>query len=148
MVIAAFALLIIIMSLRLERFDSKLVPLIMSSSVFILAVIGLGREMLAKDKSAATSAKDETIGVEDVEKEGIREYLPIGAWLAGFTLAIYLLGFLISIPVFVLAYMKSHGVRWLVAIVSAILTGALIYGVFELVLIVTLYRGLLFTLID
>jgi len=62
----------------------------------------------------------------------------------GFFVAIYLLGFIIAIPLFILAYMKAHGTRWLAAITFAILTPTIIYGIFELALGVVLYRGLLF----
>ena len=143
-VIMAVMLVIIGFSLRMEYFESKLLPLVISSAVFVLAATGLVRELKTgvKGKVTATEAK---MTEGEKPEEGWRGYLLAGAWVAGFLLVIYLLGFIIAIPSFIIAYMKSHGTRWLVAITSAILTTVLIYVLFELVLGVILYRGLLLT---
>ena len=143
-VIMIVMLVIIGFSLRMEYFESKLLPLVISSAVFVLAAIGLGREIKAGIKGEATVTGGETTEREE-SGEGWRGYLLAGAWVAGFLLVIYLLGFLIAIPLFIIAYMKSHGTRWLVASTSAILTTVLIYVLFELGLGVILYRGLLLT---
>ncbi len=143
-VIMIIMLVIIGLSLRMEYFESKLLPLVIGSAVFVLAAIGLGREIMAGGEREATVARGETTTREET-REGWRGYLLAGAWVAGFFLAIYLLGFIIAIPVFILAYMKSHGTRWLAAIAFAILSPLVIYGVFELALRVILYRGLLFS---
>ncbi len=139
-IIMALTVVVIVTSLRMEYFMSKLLPLIIGSIVFLLSAIGLVQEMLAGDKPEATVTDDETPGEAKAEDK-LREYLPIGAWLGGFSLAIYLLGFVITIPLFVFAYMKSHGIGWLAAIIYATLITAFIYGTFELALGVTLYRG-------
>jgi hypothetical protein len=127
----------------MEEFASKLLPLVISSAVFILSAIKLGRDILSRDEQGVTATEGET-GGEKGAKGGWLGYLAAGAWGVGFFLAIYLLGFMIAIPLFVLAYMKSHGTRWFVAITFAVLTPLLIYGVFELALRVTLFRGSLF----
>ena len=67
------------------------------------------------------------------------------AWLVGLFLAVYLAGFLVAIPLFILSYMKTHGAKWHVAIIFAILVTAIVYGVFEVALKVYLYEGLLFS---
>lgn len=137
-------LVVIIASLRMEYYESKLLPLLISGVVFILAGMGLRNEIMAKDGQQTKAIEDETGGVVET-KGGWRGNLVAGAWLVGFFLAIYLIGFVVAIPLFVLAYMKSHGTRWLVAITSAVLTTAFIYGIFEFALKVDLYRGLLFS---
>ncbi|MFC1893793.1 tripartite tricarboxylate transporter TctB family protein [Chloroflexota bacterium] len=68
----------------------------------------------------------------------------MGAWLVGFALFIYLLGFLIAVPLYTLFYMKQRGSRWLGAFVTAVLFTAIIYIVFEVALGVILYKGVLF----
>ncbi len=139
-IIMAIMLVFIISSLRLEYFMSKLLPLLVGSIVFLLAAIGLVQEMLAGEKPKAAVTDDETPGEQKAEAR-LREYLPMGAWLGGMSLAIYLVGFVITIPLFVFAYMKSHGIGWLAAIIYATLITVVIYGTFELALGVTLYRG-------
>lgn len=145
-ILMASMLVIIGLSLTMAAFKSKLLPIMISSTVLVLAAIGLKQEISARDKpeSATAADKEEESGAEDTEK-GLRSYLPVWAWLIGFALAIYLLGFLVAMPLFVLAYMKKNGIGWLMAIISAILTSVFVYGVFELALSVELYRGLLFT---
>ena len=146
-VIMVLMLVMINLSLRMEYFTSKLLPLLISIIVFILAAIGLVQDITAKDKAKVTVIEDEMSKKEEAG-EKLRDYLPMGAWVVGVSVVIYLLGFIITIPLFVLAYMKSHGVKWLVSITSAVLITLLIYGGFELALRVALYRGLLFTLLD
>ena len=145
-VIMVIMLVIIGFSLRMEHFESKLLPLVISSAVLILSAIGLGRGILAGDKQGTTVSSGETTTGEEAG-ESWRSYLLAGAWVAGFFLAIYLLGFIIAIPLFILAYMKMHGTKWLVAITFAILIPLFIYGVFELALKIILYRGLLLSLL-
>ncbi len=143
-VIMVVMLVVIISSLRMEYFESKLLPIIIGSVVFVLAAIALWRELLAGGKSRATVTGGETTREEETGVGWLR-YLLAGAWVVGFFLAIYLLGFIIAIPLFILSYMKSHGTGWLTTIIFTILTPVLIYGIFELALKVDLYPGLLFT---
>ena len=138
--VKAIVLVATVSSLRMEYFMSKLLPLLIGSIVFLLSAIGLVQEILARDKSKATVTEDKTPGEQKAEAR-LREYLPMGAWLGGMSLAIYLVGFVITIPLFVFAYMKSHGIGWLAAIIYATLITVVIYGTFELALGVTLYRG-------
>jgi len=63
--------------------------------------------------------------------------------LPGFFLGIYLLGFLIAIPLFILSYMKWLGTGWRVAITFTLIIPAIIYSAFEVGLHIDLYRGLL-----
>lgn len=139
------SLVFIGLSLRMEYVTAKMIPLVISGGVIILATIGLSREILARGKSGATAARDETSNGEETGESWYR-YALICAWLVGFFLAIYLLGFIIAIPLFVLSYMKTHGMRWRVAIIFAVLTTAIAYGVFVVALKVYLYEGLFFLL--
>jgi hypothetical protein len=71
-------------------------------------------------------------------------YLVNLSWLAGFLVGIYGLGYILSIPVFVLAYMRWLGTRWRGAVFSSIVSTVFIYAVFEIGLELELHRGLLF----
>ncbi|MFC2002830.1 tripartite tricarboxylate transporter TctB family protein [Chloroflexota bacterium] len=141
--IMVISLVIIGFSLRMEYFATKLVPVVIGSAVFILAAIGLWRESSAGRKLRATVIEDETGSEEQATGVGHR-YLINGAWLVGFVLAIYLLGSVIAISLFVLFYMKWLGTRWFVAITSAVITTAIMYGGFEFAVNIELYRGLIF----
>ena len=129
-------LLIICSSVTMEYFKSKLIPLVFGSIVFILAAIGLTRELLARGK------QDETTAEGEKGRGGWRIYLVSIAWAAGCGLAISFLGFLIGLPLYIFSYMKVHGVRWFLAIISAVLCAAFCYGV-EFILRIKLYPGLI-----
>ena len=137
-VVLLVSLAIIIRSLTFTYLATKLFPVIIGGLVFVLAAIELGRELLAKGESEMV--------VEPGEAKGeIGRYLWIGAWIVGFSVAIYLVGFLIAIPVFILSYLKLDRAGWLIATGIAGVTTVFLYVVFELLLQVHLYRGLLLT---
>ncbi len=139
MVIMVLMMVVIVASIRMPYFQPKILPLIISSCVFVLAGIGLIRG--TKDKPAAGIAEGEA--VEEDAKAGWSGYLVYGAWVAGLYLAILLFGFLIAIPVFLFAYTKSHGGSWLSVIICTIAVPVFIYGIFEFALGLDLYRGLI-----
>ncbi len=139
--VMAIMLVFIGLSLGMEYFSAKVIPLIIAGLSFGLAAIGLTREIWGK---ARPEIINETVGGAEAT-ESWPQYLIIGAWGAGFFLAIYLLGFFIAIALFILSSMKFRGTRWWVAILFTIITPAFIYGLFELTLQIELYRGLLFT---
>jgi hypothetical protein len=137
-------LVIIGWSLGMEYFSSKLLPLTIGSIVFVLVAIGLWGEILAGNERKATVTDAEESGMEKPGEEW-RGYLLHGGWVAAFFMAIYLLGFMISMPLFILSYMRRLGTRWHVAITFAVLTSMFIYVIFEFAIGIDLYRGLVFT---
>ncbi len=48
-----------------------------------------------------------------------------------------------AIPLFILSYMKTHEIGWRTSIIAAGLTTVSIWALFEIVLYIELYRGLL-----
>lgn len=130
----------IIISFTFQFWDSIFLPLLMGSSIFILAAIQLVRELRAH-------AADKTPAEEKPDGETRTQLHRFGAtlgWMAGFSLALYLVGFLVSTPLFVLSYMRRQQIGWLPATVSAVITVAVIYGLFNVVLRSPLFEGVLF----
>lgn len=128
----------------MEYFESKLLPISIGGIVLVLTLIGLWNELRARGEREITAA----VGEKDTGKRAIGGwggYLINLAWIAGFVLGIYLLSFIIAIPLFMLSYMRWLGTSWRTAIIFTVLTPAIIYGAFEVVLRIELYRGLLFT---
>ena len=123
-------------------YQSKLMPVSIGSLVILLSAIGLWQETKAA-RSSGTAATEGTGQPGVMGQETWRGYLLNLGWVVGFLLGIYLLGYLIAIPLFVLLYMKRLGARWLTAIISAVVTTGLIYALFEIALELKLYRGLL-----
>ena len=145
MVVMVIMLVAVVISLRMEYRVSKLLPLVVGSSVLVLAAVGLWRDIKGTGGRRTGFSGSDTGSQEGAKKEWHR-YLLAGAWVAGFYLAVYLLGFLTAIPLFIFAYMKSHGTRWFIALAFALISTAVIYGAFEVGLRVELYRGLIFSL--
>ena len=57
--------------------------------------------------------------------------MEIWAWLIGLYLFIWLIGFMIAVPLFVFAYTKFYGARWITSITLSAVAGGFIYGLFE-----------------
>lgn len=109
------------------------VPLVIGIPGTVLCLIQLGTELRA---SHAGKTDDKPRNVK-------REWVMFG-WIVGFVVAVTLLGFLIAAPLVLYAYLRfnakePHWVAGLMAVGGL----ALIYGVFEYTLEVTLWEGLL-----
>ncbi|HVV19944.1 MAG TPA: tripartite tricarboxylate transporter TctB family protein [Pseudonocardiaceae bacterium] len=90
----------------------------------------------------ATVATDDEPAAPNAERKPID--VPIAmAWAGGFLGAIVLLGYVIAVPLFFLVY---FGVRrsWVLAIVSAVVMGVVTSVLFEQVLGISMYGGILF----
>ena len=132
----------VLSSLTFGYWESIALPLVVSSFVFILAAIEVGKELRHKDdiKTAAGEKSSYSVNSEvEIRRLGL-----VLSWVAGFSLVIYLLGFHIAIPLFSFAYLKWRRRSWLTAAVFAVAALALIYAVFDIGLEVPLYKGLIF----
>jgi hypothetical protein len=112
---------------------ARLMPLLAGIPGSVLALICLGREIkLALEEAALKAA------------HGRRAERAMLAWTLAFFAGILAAGFLIAAPVLVVAYLRfgSHE-RWLIALTSAAITWALLYGLFELAFRIPLFDGLL-----
>lgn len=143
LVIMAVMLLVVGSSLRMVYFKSKLLPIVVGSIVFILAAVELRKEACAVADLTSTGVGAAVTG--EAQRRRLA-YYSTAAWVLSFLVAIYLIGFLIAIPLFIVFYMKSHQLRWTTSVVFAVVTWAFVYGVFELAVGIELYRGLLFTM--
>jgi hypothetical protein len=86
--------------------------------------------------------------VETTESLGRREYL-ILCWLLAFLLCIYLLGFTISVSLFVLLYLRMRsGEGWLISISASLIVAATLHILFSLILQRGLYEGFLWTILE
>ena len=139
--IMAIALIVILFSIGMEQWKSKLLPLILSGLILILGVIELRTGIFEGDGGAATATGE--MSQKNESRKILRGYLLTGAWVGGFLVAIFLLGFLIAIPLFTLFYMKLHGSTWLGAIILTIFVLGFMYAISEPLAGIKLYRGLL-----
>ena len=131
--ILAAAVFVIVSALRMPYFESALLPLVIAALTIIMGSVQLWKELAGR-------VKVEEKG-DQIEKS---EVGPAVAWLVGFAAAIYVLGFLIAMPTYILAYIKWRRRSWLTAISISGITTVLIYGIFEVAFHTELWRGLIF----
>lgn len=107
-----------------------------------VAVPGLILALLAIVLPPRTEAADPDDEEELPRRELVRRTAITIAWVLGFFAAVYLLGFLISIPLGAVAYMRIIGrERWVTALAVAAACWALIFLLFDRLLHVPLPKG-------
>ncbi|MFC1903057.1 tripartite tricarboxylate transporter TctB family protein [Chloroflexota bacterium] len=99
------------------------------------------RHYLARQSKPKTTAE-----LKERKENGIelRRLFLIFGWVIAFMLGIYLLGFIIAIPLFTFSYLKWRRRSWISAIVFSGAMLASIYGIFSLGLKVPLFEGVIF----
>jgi len=135
---------------------ARLIPLVICIGVSLLIVIVLiGERYPTLIRSFDSSLADVSRGTSKgkllsqsatrSEQVMLRKALIICAWLVGFFVLIYLTGFLIAVPIAVLTFLKIWGrVPWVKTIVITAVTWGFIYSLFEVIMKVDLFEGILF----
>ncbi len=140
MAIAIVMMIVLFHSAGFRYTKAKALPMVVAGIVLVLAMIEFGRDLRKKQPSTAV----ETRGKGEGESEGppLRYFLEAG-WLACFCFAVFLLGFVIAIPLFVFSYLITHGRKWSNAMIVSVLTIFILYGTFAYLLEVKLYSGVI-----
>lgn len=131
------------MSLPLALLGSKFLPLLFGSIVFALSAIALAKEIKTRPEMKIGEATKVT-GKKEIIRGAVNGYLRIAAWILGLTVAIYLLGFLIATLLFVGLYMKLHGSKWYMALISAVVFTLIMHALFNIALKADLFPGEIF----
>ena len=140
-------------------FRSKVIPFLVALCVLFLAIIQIIFETVPKFKKKEIG-KIELFNAEQVkkkqekiieEKEKVeknenkeKKLFDILKWILLLTSGIYLLGFLVTLPIFMfLFYSIECGYKWNKALSTTFIFWMIIYLVFELFLRAELYRGII-----
>jgi hypothetical protein len=142
-VILLFSLAFGLISFFDPSLKSKLMPFILSCIIFFLTTVQLIREFLAGRRAGIEKAPADENSEEEAQST-LGQNVVIFAWLTGMALAIYLFGFLISIPLFVFSFLKSNGFGWLISAAHAAAAVIVTYVLFILALQSELYPGIIF----
>jgi len=139
-------------------FRSKVIPFLVALFVLFLAIIQILLEIVPKFRKKNISkielfAEQVSMKQEKIkeEKGGVaknknkeKELFNIFKWILLLTLGIYLLGFLVALPIFIfLFYFIECGYWWAKALGITFIFWMIIYLVFELFLRAELYRGII-----
>ena len=142
-----FLLLIMLLMVVLgSRYDaaSKILP--MASGIVATLIVAF---LLLMSFSARISAwyqkfekrpvlTESALSVKEKKRE-----LSVIAWFSGCTVAVYFLGFLVAIPLFLFSFLKFWAKEsWLMSLVLAAAVPAIVYFTFVYILSVPLHTGL------
>jgi hypothetical protein len=124
---------------------ARLVPLILLIPVIILAGIHLWRIHYRPDL-----IKEEEVAEEGGESFEINapfdQEMTMIAWFAAFAAAIWLTGFLVATPLFLITYLRLWAKeRWLLTLVISGISTLCMYLIVEMGFNIILYRGWLFS---
>lgn len=134
----AFLIVLTLYSLSYP-FEARLFPWVIGIPATILMLI-----QLLKEVSHQRHATQEE-GLSEQEGGDSRAYTIAIAWMAGFLAMMYVLGFFIGIPLFLILYLKTNGLGWFRSLGLAGGLIIFIYGIFSLVMNMRLYPGILFS---
>jgi TctA family transporter len=129
-------------------YRAGLFPWVIGIPTLILALFQLGKDLFGHEKPKGELAEWEIAAY--VEPAIARKRtIAILLWTVGFFLAIWLLGFIYSIPLTVLLYLRFAGrEKWPLAIAVSFFTWLVVYGLFEKLLSVPFPDGALFTMMQ
>ena len=119
--------------------EARLFPWVVGLPATVLMFIQTGKEI---SRLRQGTKEDEDAGQEVGDT---RAYVLIIAWMVGFLIMIYILGFLAGIPLFVFLYLKTHGLSWFKSLGLAAGLLIVIYLVFALGMEMRLHPGIIFS---
>ena len=136
LILIIFLVLVVNGSLELSR----------AAMVFPWALGALGAVLLLWEivKEVRGTRKGASVEAQGAGSKRLLTHVPKMAWLLAILPMLYLLGFLVAIPLHTLLTLKFNGEKWLLSVVISAAVGAFFYFVFALGVKVPFYEGLLF----
>ena len=134
-------LFIVLQAVAFRRWEAMALPLFFGSVIIVVSAVELVREL--KGKGVAETE----VGEGEESQPGPGGRIEFGrfclsfGWVACFSGVTYLLGFLVSIPLFVIAYLRVQRRGWPMALGFGVAMTVAVYGIFDVGLKAALYRG-------
>jgi hypothetical protein len=122
-------------ALTVEPLQAQLLGLITSPLLVMLGVMELIRELREGEGKEARARR---------EGDGrlLRRFGLLLAWLGLLIGMIYILGFLVAIPLYLVVFLKANDTGWVTSVIIAGVVTGIIYGMFQVLLERQLWRGL------
>ena len=113
-------------------FKAALFPLSVSIPLLILAGIQLLQLLAGKQEIIDSAAVDLEFSSDVPPEIERRRVITAFSWIAGFILTVYLIGFPLTVPLFIFCYLRFESkVGLLPTIAATALTWAIFYGLFQ-----------------
>ncbi len=127
--------------------ETRLLPLVIGIPGIFLAAIQVGMDMAAA-RRAAGSAKDSEAEESAPAAGTVKRELVLLAYLVALATAILSFGFWLTIPVFVIVFLRTHeGESWRLTLGLALGVWAGLYLIFDRLLEILVHRGFVIDLI-
>jgi len=124
-------------------FKASLFPLSVSIPLILLAAAQLLLDLFGKAETASGPSVDLEFGADVPPEIARRRVSAVLLWIAGFILLVFLLGFPVAVPVFMLSYLKlQSGAGWRQSIGITVGAWGFFYIVFERVIRLQFEAGL------
>lgn len=141
--ILVLATIFFVNSYTMETIRMKLVPLVVSLFVIVLAMVELAKELIIANRTTGKLPQEKVIS----EKEGkaeMKKYAIGFSWLVFLFLGILFFGFIGGIAIFIFAFLKLNNIKWIESIMMTGIASLIIYGVFVGLLKSDLFPGIFF----
>lgn len=113
-------------------FKAALFPLSVSIPLLILATIQLFQIICGEAETTEAAAVDLDFSSDVPAELARRRVINTFSWIIAFIASVYLVGFPLTVPLFVFGYLKfQSGVGWLSATVTTAITWGGFYGLFQ-----------------
>ncbi|HEX5608308.1 MAG TPA: tripartite tricarboxylate transporter TctB family protein [Candidatus Binatia bacterium] len=113
-------------------FKTKLFPLAVSIPLLTLLVIQLLLMIGGKERTGESAAMDIDFSIEVPPEVARRRVFGIFGWIVGFIALVYLLGFPLTVPLFIFIYLKfQSNIGWLSTIAITVVTWGCFYLLFQ-----------------
>jgi magnesium-transporting ATPase (P-type) len=132
------------------RPKERLVPLLVGIATLIISLLVLVDEihpirLLSRLKIDLMGAAGGVMPEEPERRETTILLLHIIAWMMGFLIFIFLVGFYISIALFTFTFLKIQGeIGWLKAALITAIVWCSIFAIFDLTMELHMFKGVLF----
>lgn len=123
------------------------IPTVLLTALLFVAVWKPGLLRVADIRLRGDSREAATLGSEEGEEEGhsAARLLRILGWLLLAAVGIYLAGFRLTVPIYILLFARLEGrIRWIPCLLVAVLSWAFLVGYFEIFMKFAMFRGVLF----
>lgn len=113
-------------------FKTGFFPLAVAIPLLALTLLHFYLELFGAPETSKGPAVEAEFSNEVAPEVARRRVITMFSWMAGFILLVYLLGFPVTVPLFLFFYLKIQSeVSWTKSIVLTAITWSLFYGLFQ-----------------